>query len=134
MLKITKKGDYGLTFLTALAKAKPKTFVPLKSISQTNHLPYKFISQIALQLKAEGLVKSKEGLGGGYRLNKTPEKISLAKILETLEGPIAPVACLRGKRCLNQKTCQHQKIMLELTKVVQNTLKAHNLADLAKRA
>jgi Rrf2 family protein len=133
MLKITKKGDYGLIFLTSLAQKSKRTYVPLKMISKENNLPYKFISQIALHLKSAGLVKSKEGLGGGYQLNQPANKINLAKILEILEGPVAPVACMRGKRCLNQDTCKHRTVMENLAVVIRKNLAKQTLADFVKK-
>jgi Rrf2 family protein len=133
MLKITKKGDYGLLFLSSLAQKGKRTYIPLKSIAIENNLPYKFISQIALHLKGAGIVKSKEGLGGGYQLNLPANKISLARILEILEGPVAPVSCMRGKRCLNQDTCKHRSVMENLAVVIRKNLSKQTLADFVKK-
>lgn len=132
MLKITKKGDYGLTMLTVLADNPSSRFIPLRTIALNSHLPYKFISQIALLLKDAGIVKSKEGIGGGYRLSQLPQKITIGHVLEVLEGPIAPVACLRGKKCLNQTTCQHRQIMVSLALVIRQNLASLTLADLTQ--
>jgi len=131
MLTITKKADYGLLFLHALAQTPPATFVPLKKITQDLDLPYKFLSQIASQLSTHGLVESKEGLGGGYRLQKAAHQISVHDILHILEGPTAPVSCLRGKPCSQAATCPHQRIMKNLASTVDATLSTYTLADLA---
>lgn len=133
MFKLTKKGDYGLIFLTHLAKSPPRAYIPLHLIAQTHQLPYKFISQIALKLKQAGLVKSKEGLGGGYCLNLPARQLSLARIIESLEGPLVPTSCLLGKPCPRHQTCGHQPLLAELSSVIRHTLATHTLAELAQK-
>jgi Rrf2 family protein len=130
MLNITKKADYGLLFLHALAKAPENQFMSLRTLASTQSLPYKFLSQIASELTAHGLVESREGLGGGYRLKLTPSQISLKQVLDILDGPAAPVGCLRGDACHHAGHCPHQAIMSKLTQVVNSTLSASTLADL----
>jgi DNA-binding IscR family transcriptional regulator len=53
MLTISKKSDYGLLFLTTLARQDSDQFIPLSAISKDQDLPYKFLSQIAIELKKE---------------------------------------------------------------------------------
>jgi Rrf2 family protein len=130
MLSITKKGDYGLMLMTALTQAKPHYFISLKRIAREYHLPYKFLGQIALELKRKQLILSKEGLGGGYQLARPPKQITVGEVLEQLEGPIAPVACLKGQKCPAQDHCHHHVVMKKLTKVVNRTLSGITLADI----
>ena len=131
MLQITKKTDYGLLFMTALAKGNPDEYVPLRKIAAAQNLPYKFLSQIAIELRTANLVQSKEGLGGGYRLKLPATKINLATIIQTLEGPIAPTSCLRGKYCPRAPHCSHKKVMEKLSQVVIDSLSHYTLKDLS---
>lgn len=130
MLQITKKTDYALLFLTALAKEDPHEFIPLRRIAEAQNLPYKFLSQIAIELRTAGLVQSKEGLGGGYRLKGLTKDIDLATIIQSTEGPIAPTDCLRGKYCQRAPHCSHKKIMEKLGRVVVDSLSHYSLKDL----
>jgi Rrf2 family transcriptional regulator, cysteine metabolism repressor len=130
MISITKKADYGLVFLHALSKEAVTSFIPLKKLTESVNLPYKFLSQIASELKAKGLIESKEGLGGGYRLTKTPQETSIGEVIRILEGETAPVSCLRGKLCQRQATCPHKQIMVKLAAAVDATMNQYTLADL----
>ncbi len=117
--------------MTALSLAKPHYFIPLKRIATEYHLPYKFLGQIALELKRKQLIYSKEGLGGGYQLARPPKQITVGEILEQLEGPVSPVSCMRGHRCPIEKKCRHRVVMTKLSKVVNRTLSGITLADIS---
>lgn len=109
MFKISTKGDYGLLILAALAtrEKQGQKFVSLSEIAQEKHLSPRYLSQIILPLKKAGLVKSKEGTGGGYCLAKEPKEISIIEILEILEGPLAIVPCCAKKsRNCPAKQCE----------------------------
>jgi Rrf2 family protein len=130
MLTITKKADYGLLLLSSLATAPPQDFIALRRIAEASDLPYKFLSQIAAALKGAGIIESKEGLGGGYRLKKAPDQIRIDTIITTLDGPIAPTGCLRGKKCKFAPMCGHQQIMNKVGQLVQESLSKYSVADL----
>jgi Rrf2 family protein len=129
MVKITKKTDYGLTLVAALAK-NPEKLSSLKSISTQYHLPYKFIGQVAAALLEAGLIVSKEGATGGYRLAKAAEKISLHEVMEVLDGPVVKVDCLRGKQCLRQGTCGHKQVLSAISEALTESLANRTVADL----
>lgn len=129
MVKITKKTDYGLTLVTALAQHSGK-MLSLRSISDTYHLPYKFIGQVAALLLEAGLITSKEGASGGYALARAPERISLHEIVEVLDGPVVKVDCLRGKNCPRKGKCGHQQVMSTISEVLTKSLSSRTVADL----
>lgn len=131
MVKITKKADYGLTFLVALSK-KPDDYLSLSSIAKEFDLPYKFIGQVAAQLLQAKLVVSKEGATGGYKLAKSPQDISLKSILEILDGPVVKVDCLTGKTCLRKDICNHRQIIVQLAQTINDSLAGKSLIDIAK--
>lgn len=130
MLSFTKKTDYALIALVAIAKDSTHKPIPLSRLAKEQNLPYKFLSQIAIDLKKAGLIQSKEGFGGGYVLQKPPSQISIADIVHATEGPVAPVACLRGKACKNQKTCTHRQVLIKLTRQVETSLSRTPLTSL----
>lgn len=129
MIKITKKTDYGLTLLAALAK-EPEKLQSLRGISVEYHLPYKFIGQVASLLMAAKIITSKEGATGGYKLSKPAEKITLLQVINVLDGPVVKVDCLRGKTCVRKATCSHHHIMVNLSDVIDQALSQKTLADL----
>lgn len=132
MVKITKKTDYGLTLLAALAN-KPEELQSLRSISENHKLPYKFIGQVASALLEAGIVSSKEGATGGYRLAKNPQEITLKEVMEVLDGPTVKVDCLSGKKCPRQGECHHHSVMCALAATLNQTLSEKTLADLVSK-
>jgi Rrf2 family protein len=131
MFTISKKADYGLLMVSYLSQNYSPTFVSLKYIADIQNIPYKFLSQIALELKNAHLLHSKEGIGGGYRLAKKPQDISIADVVKTLDGPIAPVGCLRGKQCQSFPHCCHRPIMQKVALDIESSLQNYSLKQLA---
>lgn len=107
MLRLSKKGDYGIEVLVTLAKLKNNERMAINQIAKERNLPSYFLSQVMSALKKAELVHSKEGVGGGYSLAKRPDKISLLEILETFEGKAVLVECLENKSnlCKREAHC-----------------------------
>jgi Rrf2 family cysteine metabolism transcriptional repressor len=94
-MPISAKTEYAARAMIHLAINHRKDFfVKTDSISFEQHIPKKYLEQILLQLKSKGLVQSKSGLNGGYKLSKQPSRITIADIIRAVEGPLAPVQCV----------------------------------------
>jgi Rrf2 family protein len=136
MFKISTKGDYGLLLLSALAEeyAKGEVFIALKEIAKKKHLSLPYISQIILPLKNAGLVMSKEGKHGGYRLAREPSKITMMEVLEILEGPVSPVRCCDNKagKCGSESYCNVKFTWQDAKNLLIYFLKNKTLADTVK--
>lgn len=105
MFSLSRKSDYGLLLLSLLTR-KNRDFISISSLSKENQLPYAFLSRIASELTQAGLLKSKEGISGGYRLAKDVGEITIAQVTEVLDGPWAPTKCTRrGKKCDYENMC-----------------------------
>ena len=133
MLSMPKKAEYGLLFLSELAKSDGSGYVSVKVVAKENNIPNKFLAKIASSLKAMGIVESKEGVGGGYKLSMNPNDIPLGAVVEHLDGPIAPVSCMRDEGCSCEDSCSHKHVMEKVLNVVQSTLDDYSLADLVKK-
>lgn len=132
MFTISTKSDYGLLLLALLAKKSRRDFVPLSSISNEADLPHAFVSRIAAKLSGAGILQSKEGSAGGYRLEKNPQQVSVARVIEILDGPWAPTKCAEEK-----KTCHFEKLCPmanhwqdHLKRKMWNLLESYTLKDL----
>jgi len=128
MLALSKKTDYALLLLIALAKSEKK-YVSLREISSARHLPYRFVAQIARDLAKEKILESREGVSGGYRLAKPANKISVKDIVYILEGGIALTECAEGKVCKQAGFCPAKRGVSEVQRLVLETLGSKNLAD-----
>jgi Rrf2 family cysteine metabolism transcriptional repressor len=129
VLKISRKGEYGLILLTALAQEGEGKPVSLREISRKRRMPYKFLSQIAPALVEAGILGSKEGVGGGYFLAREPSSINIGEVLEILEGPVAPVSCMR-EGCFYEPYCSQINVMKKMAATVAKAMREYTLSDL----
>lgn len=126
MLKISREVDLGLLLMTELGSKK---IVSLSEWVREKKLPYRFLSKIAGKLKKAGLIESKEGREGGYFITKD---IKIGQIFKAIEGKIAPVACLQGKKCKSKSFCKHQGILTKLSQIVDKQLDEMSLEELCR--
>ncbi|PIR95086.1 transcriptional regulator [Candidatus Falkowbacteria bacterium CG10_big_fil_rev_8_21_14_0_10_37_6] len=135
MFNITTKSDYGFIIMLELAKKYQKGHISLAQIANDKKLSAGYLMQIIQPLVKAGLVESKEGKGGGFALKKDPKKTSVLEILQTLEGPIRLVKCLKddSQCCEGFNVCEAKKVWPIIVKDVQNALAQRTLFDLVKK-
>jgi len=92
-MKLTTKSRYGTRLLIDLAINGDNKPIPLNIISSRQNISLKYLEQIILKLKKNGIVKTQRGPFGGYLLAKPPEEISIGDIVRTLEGTSAITDC-----------------------------------------
>lgn len=90
-LKISTKGQYGLTIMMELARNFGQGPVSLRKIAELHDLSEHYLEQLISPLRNAGLVKSIRGAYGGYVLAKEPAEITAGDVIRILEGPIKPV-------------------------------------------
>jgi len=93
-MRITYKGDYALKALIDIGIYEKFGVVSIKDISEREDIPLKFLEQIIISLKKEGIVKSKRGKDGGYMLAVDPSTLTIGTIIRIIEGAIRPITCL----------------------------------------
>ena len=137
MLGISKRIDYALLLLAALAKSdlakakkKARQFVSLKAVAKENKLPYKFLSQIAVDLSEAELLESREGSKGGYRLAKKANKISVSHVMDAVETKSGDHVCVRGDDCQCGNFCVRDEVMEPMSEAVKRVMGKRTIADL----
>ena len=94
MLKISKLADYAVVVMHELALAYDSRDCQSAShIAQVTHLPLPTVQKVLKQLHHSDIVESIRGTDGGYRLCKSPDEISVADVIQIIDGPIAMTAC-----------------------------------------
>ncbi len=88
MFRISRRLDYGLQLMIALAGEPENQPQSTAALAEKLRIPLPFLHQIGHTLMQAGLVKASPGPHGGIRLNRPPESVSLMQIVETLEGPV----------------------------------------------
>lgn len=105
-MRISRKAEYALRALLLIAKDPPEKTHQIQEVSERGNIPVKFLEQILLTLRNEGLLTSKRGVGGGYTLRKRPSEMVVLDIIETLDGPIAPLPCALERSAVDACGCR----------------------------
>lgn len=138
-MKVSKRGEYGMRALIALASLPdPAGVMQIKEIATHEQIPVKFLEQILLTLKNAWLVKSRMGSGGGYHLGKPASQITLGQVVRILDGPLAPITCVSQTAyekcgCPDEETCGLRLVMLDVRNAIAGILDQTTLADVARR-
>ncbi len=135
-MKVSKKGEYALRAMIVLSLNYNREPLQIKEVSKREAIPVKFLEQILLDLKKAGLLESKRGAKGGYRLIKHPKDITLAKVIRTIDGPLAPVGCvsqLAHVKCPREKHCKLKSTMLDVRNSISEILEGVTFEDICKK-
>jgi len=129
MLAISKKTDYGLNFLIKLAHQNLGQPVTLTKITKTSKLPGPFLAKLAANLVKAGIIKSREGAGGGYLLAKNPDQITLREILSALEGQAKNLCTGTCNHLCGCAFCATRDIVKPLEEEIGHSLENKTLED-----
>lgn len=130
MLTISNQSDYGILFLEYLSNKK--NYVPLSKLVEATKLPRRFLARISATLARKGIVKSKEGKVGGYKLAVNLKKISLYDYLKIFEKDVEMTKCTNENYdCPYDKFCAHKKLLsVQLNDIVVRELKKTKLSGI----
>ena len=95
-MKVSKKAEYAIRAVATIARHKINKPLQISEISIIESIPIKFLEQILLSLKNNGILKSKRGANGGYLLAKSCDNISIGMILDMMDGPFDPIGLKSG--------------------------------------
>jgi len=135
VMQIPRRVDYGLRAAIYLSMQDPDRSCSAAEIAERQGVPRKFLEKIIQALIRGGLVKSKRGPSGGYRLNRMPREISFQDVIEALEGPIAVNVCLDEQlSCDHFPRCTMSGVWEEVQRKVVDVFTRTTLADLKPTA
>lgn len=135
-MKLSKKGEYALMAMIMLSMNYGKGTVQTREIADQENIPVKFLEQILLELKKAGILESKRGSKGGYRMIKDPKDVSLAYVIRIIDGPLAPINCVSQMahvKCPKEKTCGLYKTMLDVRNAISGILEGVSFQDIIDR-
>lgn len=111
----------------------------ISALSEDERIPQKFLELILLDLKRQGILRSKKGRGGGYSLARSPGDVSLGQVIRILDGPLAPLPCVsqtayvRCEECDDETTCGIRTVMKEVRDSTARILDGTTVADVLTR-
>ena len=136
---LSKKSKYALKAMLVLAKEYGQGPVLISDMARRESIPHKFLELILLELKHQGLLRSKKGKGGGYFLGRDPSQICVGYIVRVLDGPIAPLPCvsktayMRCRECRDERSCGIRIVMKEVRDATAKIMDSTSLADMLKQ-
>ncbi len=134
MLRITKLTDYAVIVLSGMVDAQPVTSHTARDLSEKTKIPQPTVSKVLKVLARRGLVRSERGKNGGYRLSRGPETITVAEVIDAVEGPIAVTECSsEGRGCCElEGHCPTETNWVRINDAIKQALRGVTLADMVR--
>ena len=133
-MKLTMKGDYGLRAMLDMAAYYGQGPIESSDIASRQHIPEQYLDQILMVLRKEGLVKSVRGPKGGHMLAKSPSQITMAEVMQALEGYVPPMECLPNPDfCKLSPGCALREVWQKIDEMTQILLNSTTIEELAQQ-
>ncbi|WP_020593607.1 SUF system Fe-S cluster assembly regulator [Kiloniella laminariae] len=131
MFRLTRLTDYAVVVLGQMSRKKERVVTALQ-LSEETGLPLPTVAKILGLLSRQELITSLRGAGGGYICHQEATAITVADILQAMEGPIALTACVDGAadNCTVENLCPMRGNWNRVNSVVAEALKTVTLADM----
>ena len=139
MLKFSKKADYGLMALQHIASVQfgevtRARVVNTKEIAEEYNIPTELLAKVLQTLAKHGIIESHNGPKGGYLLARNAGAISIAQVLEAIEGPLGITDCYHDKEdgsvCLQQEHCTIRTPLLKVQDSIYQLLNSMTIEDM----
>ena len=121
-MRLSTKSRYGLRALFDIAYNSGTLPAQVQDISRRQDISPRYLEQIFQNFKRSGILKSKRGPNGGYYLSRSPDAITVQEIIQSAEGDIALVDCVRDnlkkkkkKECPSNGNCVTQIVWQDAT-------------------
>lgn len=133
-MKLSTRSTYGVRAMLALAMHPDPGPMMVKDIAELQGLPPTYLEQLMVLLKKAGLVNATRGAHGGYVLARQAAEITLAEIIEVLEGPLTLTECPSGVGCCGQpETCALNDVWREAGSALLRVFQDITLSSLMER-
>jgi Rrf2 family transcriptional regulator, cysteine metabolism repressor len=136
VLKVSQKLEYAMRAMIELSRRREDdVLVPAREIAASQQIPLRFLEQQLGALGKAGLVESFRGAGGGCRLARAPERITVAQIADAIEGQMYPMFCLEPSdhTCFQDSRCGLQGFWGDVARAIQAVFERTTVAELAAR-
>lgn len=129
---VSTKGRYALRVLVDMAERQTEGYLPLREIARRQGISEKYLESIVKAMVKSGILTGLRGKGGGYRLSRPPEQITVSEVLQISEDSLAPVACLEegAAPCARTAGCRTLAMWQGLDRAIRDYLDGFAIADL----
>jgi len=133
MLKLTRKVEYALIALRYMQRNKKGKSASAKEISELYHIPLNLLSKVLQNLSKVQIIHAIQGAHGGYFLNINPERLSITKLINVLEGPVGIIDCSVDSDCTQLETCNIKNPIHKVNNAIIDVLNKITLADISEQ-
>jgi Rrf2 family protein len=137
MLKFSKKADYGLMALQYIASVQfgdvtGGRVVNTKEIAEEYHIPVELLAKVLQTLAKHDLIESQNGPKGGYLMAREAGAITIAQVLEAIEGPLGITECYHDKdtSCVQRERCNIRTPLLKVQDSIYQLLNSMTVEDM----
>lgn len=137
---LSQKAKYALRAVLMLAESfGTGTPLPVSEIAVRERIPQKFLEAILVELRDQGILDSRRGRYGGYRLSRSPKSIGFGEVIRAIDGPLALIPCASRTQfkacedCADVVTCSIRWAMLNARDAIAASLDGCSLADALDR-
>ncbi len=129
-MRLTTKGRFAVTAMIDLAQRQANGPVTLAGISDRQKISLSYLEQLFGKLRRHSIVASVRGPGGGYRLARGMEAVSVADIIMAVDEPLDATQCGGRENCQDEHRCMTHELWTNLNKRMYEYLASVSLADL----
>ena len=134
IMRLTSLADYAVVMMAAAARHGPDERLSATLLAEETGVPLPTAQKLMGRLASAGLLTSARGTGGGFRLARPAQGISLADIIEAVEGPIAMTNCIEGAahECAIEGSCRVKPHLNAVNFAVRGALQGVSLEQLSR--
>jgi Rrf2 family protein len=132
MLRLSKKADYALMAMKHLAQKAGAPSTSAREIAEQYDIPIELMAKVLQRLVRTGLLASTQGTRGGYTLSRSPESISIADVIQAIDGPFTVTACSsENNDCEQYGKCSIRDPLWQIRERIVATLGTVTIAEMA---
>ncbi len=139
MVRLTNLADYAVVVLAYTAGESASARLSAGGVAEATGIPLPTVAKVSGLLSKAGLLVSQRGAGGGFQLARTPQAITIAEIIEAVDGPIALTQCVEHDSghmngdCAHSNLCSMRPHWQIINMRVRDALAGLSLADVARK-
>lgn len=135
MLRLSKKADYALIAMRHLASAEPGASSSAREIAEGYQIPAELLAKVLQRLVRARLLVSVQGTRGGYKLARDAQAMTVADVIQAIDGPVAVTACSpTNHSCEQFEHCEIRDPLWKIKARIVDALATVSLAELAEPA
>ena len=132
MLRLSKKADYALIAMKHLAQKRDAASTSAREIAEQYDIPIELMAKVLQRLVRTGLLTSQQGTRGGYALSRASSTISVADVIQAIDGPFTVTACSsENSDCDQFAKCSIRDPLWRIKERIVTTLGTVSLAEMA---